>query len=225
MNGVHDMGGMHGYGPVRRDEHEPVFKAPWEGRVFGIVQALGPHGIHDPDGLRNAIEHMEPARYLASSYFERWLLVTENALLNKGFLTSEELDHTTEFFTEKPEATATRREDPAARETIVRSIYGSQSSHRDVGIVPRFRVGNPVVVGNIHPRGHTRLPRYVRGKRGTINRIYGVHDFHDSVPEGSMVQPQPVYSVRFDAGELWGESAEANVFLYIDLWESYLSAG
>ena len=81
MNGVHDMGGMHGFGPIQREEEESVFHASWEGRVFGIVQALGPHGIHDPHGLRFAIESMELAKYLASSYYERWLLVTERALL------------------------------------------------------------------------------------------------------------------------------------------------
>jgi len=92
MNGVHDMGGMHGFGLIQREENEPVFHASWEGRMFGMLLALGPHGIHDPDGLRAALENLEPAKYLSSSYFERWLLVTEKALVEKGFLTQEELN-------------------------------------------------------------------------------------------------------------------------------------
>ena len=223
MNGVHDMGGMHGVGHIQREETEPVFHAPWEGRVFGIVQALGPHGIHDPQGLRSAIENMAPAQYLALSYYERWLLVTEKAILDKGVLTPEELDAKTEFFREQPEASPPRREDHALREQFHLSIYRRQLSHREVGVVPRFRVGDPAIVRNIHPQGHTRLPRYVRGKSGVIVRTYGVHDFHDSVPKGSKAQPQPVYNIRFDASELWGESAETNESLYIDMWESYLN--
>ena len=222
MNGVHDMGGIHGFGPIRREKTEPVFHAPWEGRVFGILQALGPHGIHDPHGLRSAIERMEPARYLASSYYERWLLVTERALLERGVLASDELDAKTGFFREHPDAPPTRKEDPQIRDRILGPVYQRQSPHREVGIGPRFSMGDPVTVRNVHPRGHTRLPRYVRGKRGVVTRIHGVHDFHDAVPEGRKDEPQPVYNVRFDARNLWGDAAESNHSLYIDMWESYL---
>ena len=222
MDGVHDMGGMHGFGPIQRQENEPVFHAPWEGRMFGMLLALGPQGIHDPDGLRAALENMEPAQYLSSSYFERWLLVTEKALLEKGFLTQEELDSKLKEVKELPEAAPARREDPLLRERIVGSVYRRNPSNREVGILPRFQVGDSVRVRNVHPRGHTRLPRYVRGKAGVIARFQGVHDFHDAVPQGVTAQPQPVYNLRFQASELWGDSTEVNESLHIDLWESYL---
>ena len=222
MNGVHDMGGMHGFGPVEPEENEPVFHAPWEGRVYGMVQALGPHRIHDPHGMRFALESLKPATYLGSSYYERWLLTTEQALVDKGILTEQELESKTEFFKTHPDATPDRREDPEFRERIVRAAYRRFSPRPETGVEPRFRVGEPVIVHNIHPKGHTRLPRYVRGKRGVVSGFYGVHNFQDTQPEGATAEPQPVYSVSFDSRELWGDAAEANQTLYIDMWESYL---
>ena len=222
MNGVHDMGGMHGFGPIPREENEPVFHASWEGRMFGMLLTLGSHGVHDPGGLRAALENLEPAQYLASGYFERWLLVTEKALVEKGFLTQEELNSKSKEIQERPEAAPTRSEDPLQRERILRAVYDRTPSNRDVGVVPRFKVGDTVRVRNVHPRWHTRLPRYVRGKTGVITRFHGVHDFHDVVPDETVAQPQPVYNLRFLAAELWGDSAEPNESLHIDLWESYL---
>lgn len=222
MNGVHDMGGMHGFGPVPREEDEPVFHAPWEGRLFGITRAVGSHDIHSPRGMRFALESMDPARYLSSSYYERWLHVTEKALLSKGLLTAEELDARTEFFAQRPDAVVSRREDPAMRDLVMRTVRSHLSPHRDVGVTPRFQPGDRVAVRNIHPQGHTRLPRYVRGKHGAIVRVHGIHDFQDTVPEGAPAQPQAVYNVRFDARELWGESAEENQTVHLDMWESHL---
>lgn len=223
MNGVHDMGGMHGFGPIERGEKEPVFHSAWESRVFGMAICLGSQGVYDPVGLRFGLEEIEPATYLASSYFERWLLATEKALLEKGALTAEELDAKMEFFRENSDAAPPRKEDPAVRERLVNMLYTYKSPHRDVGVAPRFRVGDHVQVNNVHVQGHTRLPRYVRDKRALIVRFYGVDDFHDTIPEGSEAEPQPVYNVRFEARELWGESAEANESLYIDMYESYLN--
>ena len=222
MNGVHDMGGMHGFGPVQRELDEPVFHEPWEGRMFGIMQALGPHRVHDPDGLRSAIEHMEPARYLASSYFERWLLVTEKALLAKGLVTQEELDARTRSFEDDPDQAPPRREDSGATQRLMRAVYTRAPAHRDADATPSFRPGDAVAVRNIHLEGHTRLPRYVRGKRGVVTRFHGIHGFHDAAADETRPGPQPVYNVRFEASELWGESAEGGESLHIDLWESYL---
>ena len=222
MNGVHDMGGMHGFGRIPREENEPVFHASWEGRMFGMLLNLGRHGVHDPDGLRAALENMEPAQYLGSSYFERWLLITEKALLEKGFLTQEELDSKLKEIQELSDIAVARSEDLLLKEGILGAVYNRTPCHRDVGIVPRFKVGDSVRVRNVHPRGHTRLPRYIRGKTGVIARFHGVHDFHDVLPQGTAAQPQPVYNLRFQASELWGDSAEPNESLHIDLWESYL---
>ncbi len=222
MNGVHDMGGMHGFGPIARGEGPEPFHAKWEGRMFGMLLALGSHGIHDPGGLRAALEGLEPASYLGSGYFERWLQVTEKALLDKGYLTLAELDQKTEELDARPDAVPFRRADPAATARLMEAVHTRSPSSRDGGSAPRFRAGDSVRVRNLHSPGHTRLPRYVRGKLGTIAKLHGIHDFHDLPPEGSLDSPQPVYSVRFEAEELWGEAAEARQRLYLDMWESYL---
>jgi nitrile hydratase len=224
MNGVHDMGGMHGFGPVQPEKDEPVFQEPWEGRMFGMMMALGRHGVHDPDGLRAAIEHMEPARYLASEYFERWLFVTEKALLAKGLVTRDELDARTRDLEANPDQAAQRREDSEATQRLMRTVYTRGPSQRDADLTPRFRPGDSVAVRNIHPEGHTRLPRYVRGKRGVVTRLHGIHDFHDRDGSKTRPGPQPVYNVRIEASELWGDAAENSGSLYIDLWESYLGS-
>ena len=224
MNGIHDMGGMHGFGPVPREEAEPVFHAPWEGRMLGILLSLGTQGVHDPHGLRDALENMEPAQYLGLGYYERWLSVTEKALIAKGFLTAAELDERTDVFKSQPDAQVSRREDQELRDRMLHAVYTRKSPHQDVEIEPRFKVGDSVTVRNVHAEGHTRLPRYVRGKQGVISRIHGVHDIHDTQPNDQNVSPQPVYNVRFDGRELWGESAEPHQGLHLDMWESYLGA-
>ena len=224
MNGVHDMGGMHGFGPIPREEGPEPFHAEWEGRMFGMLLALGSHGIHDPGGLRAALESMEPASYLGSAYFERWLRVTEKALLEKGFLTLEELDQRTAELAAQADAADSRQEDPAATARMMEAVHTRSPSSREGGSAPQFRSGDSVRVRNLHPPGHTRLPRYVRGKRGSIARLHGIHDFHDAAPEGSTSPPQPVYSVRFQAEELWGPAAETGQVLYLDMWESYLES-
>ena len=222
MNGVHDMGGMHGFGAIPREEGREPFHAEWEGRMFGMLLALGSHGVHDPGGLRAAQESMEPASYLGFGYFERWMWVTERALLAKGYLTLEELDQRTAELDARPDAVAQRREDPATTARLMQGVHTRSPSSREGSSAPRFRSGDSVRVRNRHSPGHTRLPRYVRGKLGAIARLHGIHDFHDAAPEGSPNLPQPVYSVRFEAEELWGEAAEARQSLYLDMWESYL---
>ncbi len=222
MNGVQDMGGMHGFGAIPRDEGREPFHAEWEGRMFGMMLALGSHGVHDPGGLRAALESMEPASYLVSGYFERWLRITERALLDKGYLTSEELDQRTVELEARPDAVTPRREDPPATARLMQAVYTRSPSSRDGGGAPRFRSGDSVRVRNLHSPGHTRLPGYVRGKLGIIARLHGIHDFHDAAPEESPNPPQPVYSVRFEAEELWGEAAEPRQSLYLEMWQSYL---
>ena len=221
MNGIHDMGGMHGFGPIEREENEPVFHAPWEGRLLAMIQTV-PVAI--PGGMRSAIESMDPALYLASSYYERWLHAREQGMIAAGVLTAEELDARTEFFREHSEAEPPRREDPDLTTRALERWKTPRSPHREVGVVPRFGIGDEVVTRNMNPPGHTRLPRYARGKMGEIDRVHGVHDFQDAVVSETEAGPQAVYSVRFDARELWGESAEANGRVYIDMWESYLEA-
>jgi len=216
MNGVHDMGGMTCFGPIRREENEPNFHSPWERRVFALTMlAIGQ--VDTVDAFRHAIERMDPAHYLSSSYYEHWLAALETLAAEKGVLTQGEL------------ATGTVKDasagggTPLPPEAIPAVVQHGAPASRETGrTTPRFKPGDRVVARNLNPPGHTRLPRYVRGKRGTIDRVHGTFVYPDTNAHGGGEQPQPVYSVRFDAVELWGPTASARDSLYIDLWEDYL---
>jgi nitrile hydratase len=221
MNGIHDMGGMHGFGPIEREENEPVFHHAWEGRVFAMQRATP---VPIPGGSRNNIEQMDPIHYLTSSYYEKWLHSRIKGCIDAGVLTAEELEARTAFYRDHPDTPVPRRDDPARVQSALQALRTHRSPLRDVNIQPQFSPGATVRACNLHPPGHTRLPRYVRGKRGVVTRFYGCFDLQDTLPPGVEVPPQPLYAVRFEAQELWGEAAEANSVVYIDMWESYLEA-
>ena len=224
MNGVHDMGGMHCFGPIDIEADEPIFHDEWEGRVYGMVTSIREeHDIYGPYGSRHYIENIPPAQYLASSYYEKWMLALETALVSKGLLTTEELDARTRQFGDDPSAEVARRDGPDLAERVRQRIYKPQPLEQRASTEPLFSVGDEIVVRNIHPVGHTRLPRYVRGKRGVIARIYGAQGFQDE-PTVADNSPQHVYSVVFEASELWGGNAEPNQLLYIDMWECWMEA-
>ena len=215
MNGIHDLGGMHGFGPVDRDPNEPPFHGRWEAAVVAIMRATRGARIYNIDEFRHAIERMPAARYLASTYFERWLDGILRILDEKGVVTAAEMDARTGAL-EAPRAPVAR---PAVDHT---AMQHSDSPFRTTTAPSRFAPGDAVVGRNVHPTGHTRLPRYARGKRGVIAAVRGYHVFPDTHAHGLGEQPQHVYAVRFDARELWGEAAEPRQFVYLDLWESYL---
>ena len=222
MNGIHDMGGMHGFGPIHRDENEPVFHEHWEARVFAIRQATP---IPIPGGSRNNIETMSPADYLTTSYYEKWLHAQIKGLLDAGVLTEAELEERTALYRDHPQAEIPRRSDPAAVQRFLERLHQLESPLRDLDVKPTFSVGDTVRARNIHPPGHTRLPRYVRGKLGVVTRYYGIYDFQDAVPiQQGTDTPQPLYAVRFNGQELWGGACEPNSVVCIDMWESYLEA-
>lgn len=221
MNGVHDLGGMHGFGPIARADEEPVFHEVWEGRVFGMNLA-GPPELEPRAGFRHTIERMDPAQYLTASYYERWLGVMETGAVEAGLVTREELAARAAFFRDHAAAAVPRREEPGEIAGMLARIHEPQRLHHPSGQAPRFRESDAVRARNIHPTGHTRLPRYVRGRRGIIARLHGIHDVPDTPADGISTPPQAVYSVRFAARDLWGESAEARADVYLDLWDSYL---
>jgi len=223
MDGVHDLGGMHGFGPVEREENEPPFHAPWEAAVVAIMRATGSAaGLYNIDEFRHGIERMDPAHYLGSSYFEHWLDGIARVLSEKGVISSAEMDARTAFFLERPGVPATAALAGPPAEPAAGGRREPETSFRTPTALPRFAVGAAVVTRNMHPVGHTRLPRYARGKRGVIASPRGFHVFPDTSAHGLGEQPQHVYSVRFDARELWGEVAEPKQHVYLDLWESYL---
>ena len=217
MNGVHDMGGMHGFGPIVREEHEPLFHAPWEGRARAMAALTMARGSYTIDAFRFGIEQMAPAEYLRAPYFERWLTSVERNLIAQGLVTHEELEHRTARLRVDPEAPL-----PSPGPEVPRARASDYSQSMRPGAPPRFAVGDAVVTRNVHLSGHTRLPRYARGKRGVVIRSHGPHVFPDTNAAGLGEQPQPLYTVRFEARELWGESAEGPQTVSLELWESYL---
>ena len=220
MDGIHDMGGMHGFGPIIRKENEPLFHHPWEGRVLAMTVTTP---VPIPGGSRNNIENMDPAHYLSSSYYEKWLHSRIKGLIDAGVLTQEELETRMALLRDHPNAETPVHPDPnAVRAEFKRSRPATPPSQQ-VDIQPQFSHGDRVRSRNIHPTGHTRLPRYARGKHGTVTNFYGIYNLQDAeLPAGCATRQQPLYAVRFDAEELWGSAAETKSVVYLDMWESYL---
>jgi nitrile hydratase len=222
MDGVHDMGGMHGFGPIPIEKDEPVFHEPWEGRVYALG-AAGSLGMYpNIDASRHALESLPPDVYLSSSYYERWLIRAELRLVEMGIIRREELDSRIAEYAADAARPVPRRSDPEIDARARRRFERAASLHQPDGAPPRFTVGDRVRTKNIHPPGHTRLPRYARGKRGVVHLVHGTHVFPDTNAHGLGPHPQGVYSVGFEAAELWGEDADGPGRVYLDLWDAYL---
>lgn len=206
MNGVHDMGGMHGFGPVTPEADEPVFHAEWEGRVLAMDLAMRATGEWGVDVARFAREREPPEQYLAESYYERWLGGLERLLLERGLVSEEEL-------------TAGRSLTPG--QPLPGKVV-APNSRREPSRPARFAVGDRVRARNIHPAGHTRLPRYVRGHVGTVARLHGFHVFPDASAHGLGDDPQWLYVVVFYGAELWGADAQSGSSVSVDAFEPYL---
>ena len=217
MNGMHDLGGMDNFGPVVREPNEPVFHADWESAVAAHTYAMGVAGYFIVDESRRAVEWMAPADYLTSSYYEKWLYALETLLLEKDVLTKEELD-TGKSLREEGGFTLP----PLSVETARLAMANGIPLRLDLDISPRFKPGDRIFARNINPTHHTRLPRYIRGKRGVIEQDHGVFPFPDTVAHGEPDRPQHVYSVRFGARELWGDDAPAKDSIHIDLFDDYM---
>jgi nitrile hydratase subunit beta len=227
MNGVHDLGGMHGFGPVEPEPNEPVFHAEWERRVFATSMATGFFGTWNIDMSRHAREKMPPAEYLATSYYEHWLWGLERLLVEQGLLTPAEIESRVSELARGAVAPTAPAKPPdtvrVLRPGEVERLLSTGNPFRvDAEIPPRFKAGDAVITRKINPLGHTRLPRYARGRRGTIDRDHGVFVFPDTNAARRDKKPQHCYSVRFTARELWGPEAAAAELVYIDLWDDYL---
>jgi len=221
MNGVHDMGGMHGMGPIDAKPDEPVFHAEWERRTLAILFASMFLGRWNGHIRRHAFEQMPPAEYLATSYYEHWLWGLEKLLVDNRILTPEEI---AARLAGRPVSLA---QPPAGLQVLEASEVGKfvqsrKGARMDDAVPARFKVGDRVFGRNTNPVGHTRLPRYARGRRGAVARDHGVFLFPDAMAAERRREPQHCYSVRFDARELWGPEAPAHDAVYIDLFEPYL---
>ncbi len=216
MNGVHDMGGMHGMGPIEHEKNEPVFHAPWESRVFALNRALGAWGKWNLDASRHSREVIPPADYLRMSYYEKWLTGLLDLTIKSGLATQAEVD------SGKPAKGTAKAEAPLKAKNVSAMVERGATARRNVPVNPRFQLGQRVRARNIHPLAHTRLPRYARGRQGIVDRDHGVFVFPDTNAQFLGEKPQHVYSVRFAARELWGEQASSRDAVYIDMWDDYL---
>ena len=208
MNGVHDMGGMHGMGPVRSEKDEPVFHERWEARAFALTLAMDAWRKWNRDASRHQRELIPAAEYLRMSYYEKWIAGLVELLVKAGLVTSVEIENG------KPALGSVK--------AIAPLIAGGGPASRDVAVLPRFKTGQRVRARNMHPTGHTRLPRYTRGKLGTIERDHGIFVFPDTNAHFLGEKPQHLYSVRFAASELWGSQAAPADAVYVDIWDDYL---
>ena len=216
MNGAQDLGGMMGFGPALAEPDEPVFHAQWERRILALTLAMGALGEWNIDMSRHARESRHPIDYLSSSYYEVWLKGLEKLLVACGLATAEELAEGRALAPPKP----TRP--PLTAEAVAKALAEGTPYDRRQTSSARFSVGEDVRALNVHPLGHTRLPRYVRGRRGRIEKIHGVFAFPDANAHGLGESPQWLYSVRFRGGELWGADGDRRHDVSVDAWESYL---
>ena len=215
MDGVHDMGGMHGFGKVEPEKDEPVFHAPWEGRTLALTRAMGYTGIWTIDQTRAGIESLPPDVYLSSSYYKKWELRLEKLVLEKGLAGADEL---ADGHAHRPGTTLKRKLDAAdVPNTLTRGSFS-----RPAPAAARFKPGDRVRTKNIHPATHTRLPRYARDKVGVVEAIRGCHVFPDTVAIGQGENPQWLYTVLFDGRELWGEASDPSLKVSIEAFEPYL---
>jgi nitrile hydratase len=210
------MGGMHGMGPIIEEKNEPVFHNEWEGRIFAMTRAMGAWRKWNVDAVRHSNELVPPAEYLRMSYYERWMAWLVELTVQSGLTTRAEIESGV------PVAGSVKAVPALTADKAAAFVAKGLPASRNLNVAARFQVGQRVRARNMHPLGHTRLPRYARGKFGTIDRDHGVFVFPDTNAHFLGENPQHVYSVRFAARELWGTQAAEKDCVYADLWDDYL---
>jgi nitrile hydratase len=221
MNGVHDMGGMQCFGPVQPEADEPLFHAPWERRALALTLAMGATGLWNIDQSRSARESLPAAVYLGSSYYEIWIRALEE-LLRERQLLGDDLP--------QPGAAGSAPAVPRVLRAadVAPALARGSPVDRPSTAPARFRPGDRVTARNLHPQGHTRLPRYVRGHTGTVQIVHGTHLFADRRASGTLPPFDDtahwLYTVVFDGRDLWGPQADAGLQVSVDAWEPYLEA-
>ena len=216
MNGGQDLGGAHGHGPVRPEPDEPVFHADWEKRALALTLAMGAPGGWNIDMSRFARENRPPGEYLSMSYYQIWLAGLEKLMVERGLVTPEEIAAGHAIGTPKPVPRTLSAAD------VAKVLYRGGPTERETNTAARFAVGNRVRAKTINPATHTRLPRYVRGHVGVVERVQGCHVYPDTAAIEQGEHPQWLYTVCFDNRELWGADADPTVKVSIEAFEPYL---
>jgi nitrile hydratase len=201
MDGMHDLGGKQGFGRVRYSLRAQTFHEPWEKRVNALYSLAVKLGIFNMDEYRHAIERMEPRHYLSASYYERSLTSLATLCVEKGILTQEELERRAQGAFPLASPSAPGRANVATRETL--------------------KVGDKVTVKSDYVPGHVRMPGYIRGKSGVVVGVSPAYPFPDAHAHGIEAEDEPTYDVRFDARDLWSDSADP-AFVHVGVFESYL---
>ena len=206
MRGIHDLGGMYGFGPVVREDAEPVFHEEWQETVFAVMMSAftASPGL-TTDQYRHSVERMAPSHYLPVHYYERMLTGITTLLVERGVLDHADL--------EQRAGGAFPLALPNAAEPLANLTPQP---------VARFRVGQQVRVRNYNSKGHTRAPSFCRGKQGTILRVAPKFPFPDTSAHGGEFREEHTYHVEFAARELWGAEGGEKDSVVVDLWDSYL---
>jgi len=205
VDGIHDLGGMQGFGPVGHSPAEPVFRRRWQAVARALMEVVA--GAVNASGgeFRHSIERMEPGHYLTSDYYEHWLTAAATLTVEHGLVTRADLE------------SRAGGPFPLSGPVLAPPVLDAGPGLDE----PRFGVGDRVRVREWHPAGHTRCPGYVRGKAGTVARVDGTHSLPDVEAHGTARRYEPTYSVRFGADELWRDG-QRGVSVHVDLWDSYL---
>lgn len=221
MDGIADMGGMQGFGRVAYDPEGALFREEWERRAFGLTSLSIRLAQANVDAFRHAVESLHPLDYLGDGYYGRWLRGAEQLLVTAGVIAPGAVEARARRLTGED---AAEPPEPTPRQPPYRPA--GPGSLRQVDRPPRFRVGQTVRARDLHPAGHTRLPRYVRGRTGVVARLQPAAVLPDTNAHYAGENPEHVYGVEFDAAELWGgePSAGERFTLHVDLFESYLEA-
>jgi len=217
MNGAQDLGGMMGFGPVVAEKNEPIFHGDWEKRALGVTLCCGALGEWNIDVSRHARETLHPADYLASSYYEIWTKGLLKLLAARGLVSAEEMAAGHSLGAAKTPARP-----PLKAADVPARLAAGGPCDRPLERAPLFKAGDRVRTRNFHPTGHTRLPRYARGKAGVIENRQGSFVYPDTNAHGKGEDPQWIYSVVFSGTELWGPDADPALSVAIDCWEPYL---
>ena len=223
MNGVHDLGGTDGLGPVVVPEREPVWHEEWEKAAFALFATNFRAGLFGVDAFRWGIEQMPPSTYLGSGYYEHWLHCAEHYAVKAGVIDEAELEARTRHYLEHPNEPLPDRKDPELLQFVDLAVKHGAPARRESDKVAAFAVGDRVTVVSDSPRGHTRKARYVRGRTGEVVLAHGTFIYPDSAGNGGGDAPEHVYTVRFTNAELWGaDHAEPNGVVHFDVWEPYI---
>jgi nitrile hydratase len=207
---------MHGFGPVEPEKNEPVFHGEWEKRAFALTLAMGMPGQWNLDMCRAARESIPPPQYLRKTYYDIWFTALEKMMLERGLVTPDDIAAGRTVTPPLPDRKVLKSDD------VAKVLYRGGSTIRDADSKPLFAVGDRVRTKNINPTTHTRLPRYVRGHAGTVERLLGNHVFPDSNSTGAGENPHWLYTVTFNARDLWGPQGDPTVSVSVDAWEPYL---